>query len=70
MLSHVSIRHCFNSPVLCYFHLSYLKANKVSKSEGFNMRIIFKIVLTLFIQNYQNQSMLDKSTDCQIWLVC
>jgi len=34
------------------------------------MRIIFKIVLTLFIQNYQNQSMLDKSTDCQIWLVC
>jgi len=55
-----------------HFHHSYLKANKVSKSEGhgeLNMHIIFESVLMLFIQNYQNQSMLDENTACQSWLI-
>ena len=55
-----------------HFCRSYLKANKVSKSEAtrkLNVRIIFESVLMLFIQNYQNQSMLVETTVCQIWLV-
>jgi len=39
-----------------HFHCSYLKANKVSKSEGTRKveRIIFKSVLMQFTKNYQN----------------
>jgi len=33
------------------------------------MHIIFESVLMLFIQNYQNQSMLDENTACQSWLI-
>jgi len=45
--SHVRMHH---------FHRSYLKANKVSKSEGTRKveRIIFKSVLMQFTKNYQN----------------
>jgi len=34
MLPHVSMRRCFKSPVSRHFRRSYLRANKVSKSEG------------------------------------
>jgi len=33
------------------------------------MHIIFKCVLMLFIQNYQNQYILVETTACQSWLV-
>jgi len=33
------------------------------------MHLIFESMLTLFTQNYENQSMLDETTACQNWLV-
>jgi len=40
------------------------------KEQGkLNMDAIFEVVLMLFTQNYQNQSTLDKTTACQIWIV-
>jgi len=55
-------------PVSCHFCRSYLKANKISKSEekrkveyGYN----FESVLMLFTQSYQNQYILDENTTCQ-----
>jgi len=33
------------------------------------MHMIFERALILFIQNYQNQSMLDETTACQSWLI-
>jgi len=34
-----------------------------------NMHRIFESMPMLFTQNYQNQSMFDKTTTCQSWLV-
>ena len=70
---HMSTWHCFKSSVLQHFRRNYLKANKVSKSEGtkkLNMHIIiFKTVLMLFTKNYQNQAMQVETTACQSWRV-
>jgi len=58
-----------------HFRRSYLKANKVSKSEetvkveSLYMHIISESVLMLFTQNYDNQSMINETTACQSWLI-
>jgi len=53
-----------------HFRRSYLKANKVSKSEETRkVECVFESVLTLFTQNYHNQSILDETTICQVLLV-
>ena len=54
------------------FHCIYLKANKVSKSKGIrklNMYIIFESLMMLFINNYQNESVLVETTTCKSWHV-
>jgi len=61
------MRRGLKSLVSCHFRRSYLKANKVSKSEGTN--IISESVLMLFTKNYQNQSVLVETTVSQKWLV-
>jgi len=64
------MRHCFKSQVLRHFRCSYLKANKVSKSEGqgkywWNMHIISENVLMLLTQIIKSVHIV-KTTACKL----